>query len=323
MTIIVSGASGFVGQHLLPRLLASGHRVIGLVHSSRPSLQHEHLDYLQVDLTDTSDVLDKLHSLSADMIIDLAAIIDYDRSRRQSIISRNIDMTRNLVNTALEHPTRYLKVSSIAALGRPLAPELHIDEDTPWDDDAHHSSYAMAKYLSELEVWRGYAEGLEVMVLNPGIILGISHTDAISNSFSCTIIQPQKYYTLGKTLYVDVEDLVTVIELMIAQWQTGEQYIIGGLNISFRELLDTAAQTLDMPPPTRELQPWMSGLFRMVFNLKKKLQGKDGFLSTENVRSLFEIKNYDSSKFSLAFPEFSYTPLDSTLLRIQKNSTES
>ncbi len=322
MNILVSGASGFVGQHLLPHLIAQGHNIIGLIHKNTPQYRHENLSYIAVDLTDVSDVLHQLESVDPALIIDLAAIIDYSKKNREETIAKNVIMTNNLVNWALSKNAQYLKLSSIAALGEANEPHQIIDENNVWDDDLRHSSYAMAKYLSELEVWRGFAEGLDVAVLNPGIILGRGVKGALSDNFSRTITEPQKYYTHGKSLYVDVMDVVQAISTVVQQWQTGAKYIIGAENITFAKLLFTAADSLGFPRPHRELKSGFSNLFRVLFNLKSKLQGKDAFLSKENVQNLFAVKNFNTDKFTKMYPDFGYTELSTTLKRIKKAASD-
>ncbi len=316
MKILVSGASGFVGQHLLPKLSQAGHQLIGLTHSRTPDYSSPELKYHKLDLQHREEVHALVEELKPDMVIDLAAVIDYSTKRRSQTINTNIDMTANLVNASLSIGAQYLKMSSIAALGDPLIVTDTIDEKTPWDYDKKHSAYAEAKKYSELEVWRGYAEGLEVMVLYPGVILGVGDSDSISHSFSKTVTKPQKFYTPGVSLYVDVLDLCHIILSLVQNWKNGESYIVGRHNISFEKLLNTAADTLGYRRPQYLLRPWMSSAYRVLFNLKQRLKGEDGFVSKANMQSLYTQSFYNSQKLLTQYPQTKYAPLELSLRRI-------
>ncbi len=316
MKVLVSGSSGFVGQRLLPQLAADGHTVMGLTHSRSPLFIHPQVEYKSLDLEDLTAVTEVVADYAPELIIDLAAIIDYSGKRRSQTINRNINMTAHLTYAAQDQGCRYFKISSIAALDQPDSDSNLISENSTWDYKAKHSPYAEAKKYSELEVWRAYAEGLDVMVLCPGVILGVGDEQSISHNFSQTITQAQKYYTYGVSLYVDVEDLVQTIAALMTDWKSGSKYIVGGYNISFRTLLETAASAIGYEPPTRELKPWMSTLYRYFFNLKQGLKGEKGFVSRANMQSLYTQSYYAHDKLQQDYPQIKYAPLEETLRRI-------
>ena len=83
------------------------------------------------------------------------------------MIRGNVDGTANLVNACLEKQIEKLcYVSSTAALGSAPAGTL-ITEDLIWSASTYRSAYSISKYLSEMEVWRGMAEGLDAVIVNP------------------------------------------------------------------------------------------------------------------------------------------------------------
>lgn len=313
--ILVSGASGFLGQRLLPMLCERGDSVIALYHSHLGTYKHPNLSYVQTDLMDSAEVCELMEEYDIHLIIDLAAIINYDQ--QSDTIDANKMMTRNLVNAAESKVEKYLKLSSIAALGSTQNTNELITENSPWDSKIKHSSYALGKKLSELEVWRAQAEGLQVMVLCPGVILGISDSASLSDSFTRTICKEQKYFTLGRSLYVDVDDVVAAILQCLDQWVDQGKYIIGNQNISFQELLNTASGVLEHEPPKYELKRKYSGLFRVMYNIKTRLQAKKTFVTRENMKNLFAVRNYDTSKFTKQYPHFVYTPLDESFAKFK------
>ena len=102
-----------------------------------------------------------------------AAIVSFDPRKKEAMLHFNPESTVNVVNQALVQDIRKLvHVSSIAALGRTGDPKKEMDEEAEWEDSKYNSAYALSKYLAEMEVWRGMGEGLNAVIVNPGIILG-------------------------------------------------------------------------------------------------------------------------------------------------------
>ena len=84
----------------------------------------------------------------------------------------NVVGTANVVNMALEkNVRRFIHISSVAALGRKTN-GAHVNEEKKWEENKFNTHYAISKYRSELEVWRGIAEGLNGIIVNPSTVIG-------------------------------------------------------------------------------------------------------------------------------------------------------
>ena len=120
----------------------------------------------------TGDILD-IHSLavihSVENVYHCAARVSFSEKDLKIVSETNVQGTANIVNAALEAGVKKIcHVSSIAVLGR----DEIINDETLWDTKEMHSAYAKSKYESELEIWRGIAEGLDSVIVRPSVIVG-------------------------------------------------------------------------------------------------------------------------------------------------------
>src|SRR5438874_1405767 len=102
-----------------------------------------------------------------------AAMVTFDPRHVNEMLHFNPQSTANIVNQALLQGIRKLVyVSSVAALSRPGNAAKEITEEQEWGESKYNSAYGISKYFAETEVWRGIGEGLNAVIVNPGIILG-------------------------------------------------------------------------------------------------------------------------------------------------------
>src|SRR6218665_3918770 len=186
--ILITGATGLVGSHLILHLLESSDsgsqklRAIYRKDSSIARIQSlfslygkAHLfvqiEWIKADITDVP--LLEIAFQNVTVVYHCAAHISFDPADEELLRKTNIEGTANIVNFSLEYGIKKLcYVSSIAALGDPKENEPIITEETEWNPEKPHSGYAISKYGAEMEIWRAQQEGLEVVVVNPGVILG-------------------------------------------------------------------------------------------------------------------------------------------------------
>ena len=101
-----------------------------------------------------------------------AAIVSYNPKDKRKILKINVEGTANIVNACLGAKIEKLVyVSSVAALGR-IRDEEMITEKMNWSEETSNSTYGKSKYFAEMEVWRGIAEGLKAVIVNPSLIIG-------------------------------------------------------------------------------------------------------------------------------------------------------
>ena len=183
--ILVTGSTGLVGTHLLLEL-AKKHDKIRATHRASSNLRavydtfalyvddpgtyYDKIEWIEADVADFDTLIQALDGV--DYVYHTAAFVSFDPRERQTMIRINVGGTANLVNACLERKVKKLcNVSSTAALGNAPSGE-QITEDMIWSYSKNRSSYSVSKYHSEMEIWRGMAEGLQAVIVNPSIIIG-------------------------------------------------------------------------------------------------------------------------------------------------------
>ena len=148
---------------------------------------------LELDLLNT-DTLDGVNGDSFDLVIHCAAMVGFEAHLGQTMIENNTQSTKNLVNACIKNGVpSILHLSSIAALGRPTNNH-PITINTLWEESPYNTAYAKSKFLSELEIMRGQEEGLNVAIVNPGVILGVGSGKQVANR--CLILCLPKTHTI-------------------------------------------------------------------------------------------------------------------------------
>lgn len=313
--ILVTGATGLVGSHIVKLLLQQGCRVRALKRSS--SSFHLLKDVAQqVEWVD-GDILDVLSLAKAmegsDAVVHAAAYVSFNPKQVADIFKVNVEGTANVVNTCLDLKIpRLVHISSVAALGIPKDKGTPTDERAKWADEYKSTRYGLSKYLAELEVWRGYEEGLNVAVLNPAVILGPNVADASgSGSLIHYVAKGKPFYTTGILNYVDVRDVAKAALMALTQMD-GRRYILAAGSTTFETFFNDVAAVLNKPAPKYKLSRWLAELGWRAEWIKSNLTGKAPFITRETARNAFRQTKYNGELITKEL-EFNYTPLANTL----------
>jgi nucleoside-diphosphate-sugar epimerase len=210
-------------------------------------------------------------------------LISFDPKDEDALRKTNIEGTANMVNFSLaKEVKKFCFVSSIAALGDLQPHETYITEETDWNPEKPHSDYAISKYGAEMEVWRGVQEGLDVIIINPGVVLAAIPTTSIfehgSNELYRKVANGLSFYTLGNTGFVTVNDVVRIAFELMKSDIKNERFTLIADNIVFRDILNTIAEALKVKKPTIHATPifmnllWIAdGIFSTLFFQKRSL----------------------------------------------------
>lgn len=307
---LVTGAAGLVGCELVKQLLASGKKVRALYHKRYPDLQsHSNLELIQGDLLDVVGMDAWMKDVK--QVYHCAGFINYAPGSRAQLYQINVVGTENLVNACLRNDVEKLvHVSSIAALGRS---NQTITEETVWTAQKNNSIYGESKYWGELEVWRGGAEGLKIVIVNPGIILGPGDWNDGSTAIFRNVYEGFNWYSTGVNGFVDVRDVAwAMIKLMDADVDQ-QRFILVAANKSYQEIFDGIADAFGCKRPQRKVEPWIAELVWRLEWVKTKLTGKTPLVTRETARSSLSHSVYDNSKLLQTLSDFKYRSLADTL----------
>jgi nucleoside-diphosphate-sugar epimerase len=312
--ILVTGATGFVGSYLVRLLVKQGYSVRAIRRANSPmdlvSEVSGQLEWVEADVTDLVALEDAFAGISH--VFHCAAMVSFHPKDVARMRQVNIEGTANMVNLALHFDVQqFIHVSSIASFGRSKE-RPNLDENSKWVQSKGNSQYAISKYLSEQEVWRGHAEGLPVAIVNPAVILGSCFWDVSTGRMFKQVHDGLKFWTIGHTGVVDVRDVVQFMLLLLEKKITGERYILNAQNISFRELFFKVADALGSKRPFIKVTPLLAEVAWRVEWLKEKLLGITPVVTKESARASVSSFQYNNAK-SLSLPGCSYRPLDETI----------
>jgi dihydroflavonol-4-reductase len=313
--ILVTGASGFLGVRLVQQLSAQHLRIRAVYHSHPPDSLLATLpgvEWVQCDLLDIVQVEEIMAGITS--VYHCAAIVSFDPADATKMLHFNTESTAALVNECLiQNVDKFIYVSSVAALGRNEQQPTSINEEQEWGESKYNSAYGLSKYLAEMEVWRGIGEGLNAAIVNPGIILGAGDWNRGPAQIMKLIARGFNYYTTGTNSWVDLEDVVSAMIVLMESDIAAERYILSAGNFSYQFILSTMAMALGKKPPSKKAGKFLSDIMWRASAIQSMLTGKKPVITRETAQTAQSNSQYDNSKFLNAFPNFAYTDINRTI----------
>lgn len=327
--ILVTGSTGMVGSHLLYFLLKENQQVRAIhrknsdlesikkifsLYTTKADSLFEKIEWIEADIINIPLLTEAFENIT--QVYHCAAYINFNPSKYKTLKKINAEGTANIVNLCLANQVKKLcYVSTVATLGSSLNGQL-ITEETHWNPDEKNSVYAISKYSAEMEVWRGTQEGLNAVIVNPGIILGSSPDGGGSGIVTDLGARGIPFYPSGGMGVVDVQDVVKAMLFLMTSSIKNERYILIGENILYKDLLSKLALLYGKKLPRRKLSKGIMDFLSSIDWLVSKLFGSRRKLVKATVRSMFKTSYYNSSKIKNL--DFHFTPLDETLERVVK-----
>jgi len=324
--IVITGASGFLGAHVLQMAVEKYGHVKALARSSSDlsfvkrvfaryaadASDIDKVEWVQGDILDYFSLEQAFEG--AETVVHCAATVSFWKKKRAEMYRVNTDGTANVVNACLYRGVKnLLYVSSIAALGRADLTE-PVSERTPWKNSPENSWYAVSKNAAEREVWRGCEEGLNVIVVNPGVILGYADWERSSGRIFKTLARGMSFYTGGSNGFVDVRDVASALFALYEAGIRNEKFVLVSETLTFRDFLGQMATALKAKIPGRHIG---TGWLRLLARLNETfsaLTGKEPAITSEIARTFTQNSVYDNRKIQEAIG-FTFTPLSETIQR--------
>ena len=325
--ILVTGGTGFTGSHLLLFLARKDEKVRAIYrteqslkktknlfkhYSAEPDQLWQQIEWVQADITDVPSLDPVFEGITE--VYHTAAKVSFQPKDVDILMQTNVEGTANLLHLSIEHHVRkFLHVSSIAALGTYDNP---VTEKTHWNWKEKHSDYAVSKYLSEMEVWRAGQEGLQVVIINPSVILGAHFWDSGMGEIIKKISSGMPYYPPGGNGFVDVWDVVKVMTELMKRDITNQSYIVSGYDKSYQELLSAVATALGKQPPKYKLPRFMAEIVYWA----GKIFGKG--MSISMLNTLYQHPHYSSQKI-IDELDFRFIPFEASIQNLTQHYQKS
>lgn len=315
--IFVTGGTGFLGSHLLRALVQAGKPVRALYRREIPALLNDvrdQIEWIQGDVLDVFSLEEAMQGITH--VYHAAATVSFQPGAAARMIHTNAEGTANVVNACLDAGVQKLvHVSSVAALGRAKT-EAPIDEKAEWEESKNNSAYAVSKFRSEMEVWRGIAEGLQAVIVNPSIILGTGFWDDGSGALVKNAWKEFPYYTTGTNGFVDVEDVVKAMILLMDSDVAQKRFVVSAVNWTYQALFTQLAQAMQKKPPHIAVKPWMAAVVWRMEKIKSRFTGKKPLVTKETARTAQLTVQYNNERLLKALPGFTYKPMEQSVREI-------
>ncbi len=319
--ILVTGGSGLVGSYLLRYLVQQGYTNITAIKRPSSDLKllgeaKDKIRWIDVDLFNLFELEDVMQGMV--QVYHCAAMVSYDSRDYAILMKTNVEGTENVVNAALgANVEKLVYVSSIAAVGKNKNQTL-ISEKSKWERSPHLTDYSISKYLSEQVVWRAWAEGLNVAIVNPAIILGSGDWTQSSTALFKQVWDGLQFYPLGATGFVDVRDVVRFMQQLMESNLIGERYILSATNLSFQDFFNAIAKKLDKTPPKYRVTPLLRSIAWRVEWLRSRLTGKRVLITKQTASVSAQKYFFDNTKSTQVF-DFQYINIEKTIAEITEN----
>ena len=312
--IFVTGGTGFLGAYIIQCLVQRGHQVRALRRPSAklpffiPDAIWQKVSWVEGDVLDVVALEEGMEG--ADAVIHAAAVVSFHKEARDEMYKVNIGGTANVVNIALEQGVRrLLHVSSVAALGRTQAAST-ISEEKKWVDSKANTHYAITKHEAEIHAWRGFAEGLEGVIINPSTILGFGNWHQSSCAIFKNAYKEFPWYTTGVNGFVGVEDTAELAVRLLFSDINEQRFIVNAENRSFLSLFTAMAEGFGKRAPRRQANKFLSEVAWRMEAVKGALTGSKPLLSQETAKIAHSRTSFENRALLQAVPGFAYQPLD-------------
>ncbi len=314
MRVLVTGATGFLGAHIVRRLLRDGHtvRIFRRSSSSTQDIDGLSSETAIGDITDLEAL--RVAMVGVDAVIHAAALISYWPKEAEKIIHINGYGTACVAEAALAAGVkRFVYVSSVMAVGIP-APGTIADETLPFNFDQHPNPYSTGKYDGEVMLHDVVRRGLNAMIVNPGAIIGpVDRRRAVGGLFFPGRLN-RYFYISGGMSEVDVEDVVDGIMRAMERGRAGERYLLTGEDVSYRKMREIIAEEMGEPKPWIPIPIFLLRIVARIADAVSFVTGRQPRISLP-MAGFLPYELYYSSKKAQAELGWTYRPFRDSVKR--------
>ncbi len=298
MTVLVTGATGFVGAAVLRALLDAGEVTRALVRagSDRRNLEGLDVELAEGDLGDAASLGRAVAGCTG--LYHVAADYRLWVPEPATIYRANVEGTKALMRAAAEAGVaRIVYTSSVAVLGL-HADGAPADETTPATLDDMIGPYKRSKFLAEQAVAEMAAEGLPVVIVNPSTPIGprdVKPTPTGRMVVEAAAGRMPAFVDTGLNL-VHVDDVAAGHLLAFEHGQVGERYILGGEDMSLRDILAEIAALTGRKPPRVQLPHGLILPFAFAAEGIARLTGREPFATVDGIKMARKKMYFSSAK---------------------------
>ena len=295
-TCFLTGASGFVGRHLAPKL-AEHHRLRVLVRPGQQLPQLAAVDHERIEgrLSDAASLARGCDG--ADVVVHLAAMVSFRPEDRAAMFAVNTDATATLCAAARAAGVRrLLHCSTISAVACRERPEV-VDETATYNYAPLRIGYCDSKFAAEQRVLAEVAQGLDAVIVNPPSMYGAGDRRKGDGSLLTAVLRGEvRFAPPGGLNVANVTDVCDGMLAALARGRRGERYLLTGENLTGRALLERIARIVGGRAPRRTVPAALVRLAAAALAAKERLFGSRPPLTSEVLRLAPRFLWYASDK---------------------------
>ncbi|MBD2717305.1 NAD-dependent epimerase/dehydratase family protein [Microvirga sp. STR05] len=284
--VLVTGAGGFLGRHLVQELLQRGHSVRALVRpdsesvaSPLPPLSSLGVDVRTGDLCQPDSLAGLAEGCAA--IIHAAARAEVNPARNPAVWATNLGGTEAVLQLARQAGVGrfvYVGTANVFGFGSRLHPG---DETRPYAGQRYGLDYMDSKRAATHRVLQAVSEWhLPAVLVHPTFMLGPGDAKPTSNALLLELCRGKlPGYPAGGKNYVHVRDVAVTTVNALTRGRVGESYILGNENLSYREAFALMARLMGVRPPVRPIPAPLARLYGATCDVQARLTGRLGQLN--------------------------------------------
>ncbi|MEL7498104.1 MAG: NAD-dependent epimerase/dehydratase family protein [Planctomycetota bacterium] len=302
MRILVTGATGFLGNNLIRAILANGDEVVAAVRSSsdRDPLRGLDVEVVVVDFEKSADISFAINDVDA--VVHAAAMIQLGWSKLEVSRQVNVGYTKRIAEAARRKNIRMIYVSSVDALGVGNADKL--GDESKLDPPNPGCSYVVSKREAETEFLIEVANGLDGVIVNPGFMIGPNDWKPSSGEMMIFLQKSLIFFVpAGGCSVVDVRDVADGIISAIQHGRSGERYILAGENLTYKELWKQMASVMNSMPPRRRMSNLLASTVGKVGDFLSRFTKEELVVNSAATRmgQLYHWYSSDKAKQELGY----------------------
>lgn len=325
---LVTGATGIVGSHVVLALLQSGQPVVACrqagsdiskvqklfsYYTPDHKALFQKIKWVEIDICDVFSIEEALEGIST--VYHCAGFVSFRSADRAKLFEINEKGTRNVVDACqTKNVTALCHVSSVATINN-LDYTLPLNEDVFWKLSGRESDYAISKYNAEREVWRGIEEGLNAVIVNPGIILSPGFWQQSSSALFSSAYKGNRFYTDGLCGYVAATDVAAAMIALVEKRQFANRYILVEGNYTYRHIFSAIQHNLGKAEPSVHLPKSLLNGLRVMSSFLSLFAGKMPVLTKAMVRAAYSTQTFSNEKIKRTL-NISWTATDAAIKNI-------
>lgn len=326
--IFVTGGTGLIGSHLLVQLsqlndsitatfrneskIKDVQKVFEFYLKSNAQSHFQKIKWVKCDLLDVVSIEQAMKG--AQTVYHCAALVSFLKKDFAKLQSNNRTGTENMVNISMDlNVQKFCFVSSTAAIGnKGISSDEIINEESKWEKSKETSGYSISKYGAEKEVWRGIAEGLNAVIVNPSVVFGAGPWNSGSMTIFNTIQKGLSFYPPGSNAFVDARDVASIMIGLVEKDIRSKRFLCISENLTFYHLFTQIAFALGKKAPRIKVGRFLMGLTWRANAFWAMLTCRNPVVTKHTAHSAFSNSRYSNEKICQEL-SFSFIPIKESI----------